>query len=110
MAKSLSENYEGCCFRGKGRMARRDEGEYPLIFDRGATKPGGLLPLAWVGSAITARCGDALASPPWPETKSLAAAPLVVFRQALTGARPLALRNAPQHPGHFLEERRLARV
>jgi predicted metal-dependent hydrolase len=24
-------------------MARRDEGEYPLIFDRGVTKPGGLL-------------------------------------------------------------------
>jgi hypothetical protein len=32
--ESLSENYEECCFRGKGRMARRDEGEYPWwIFD-----------------------------------------------------------------------------
>jgi hypothetical protein len=27
--KSLSENSEGCCFRRGGRMARRDEGEYP---------------------------------------------------------------------------------
>ena len=32
--KSLSENYKGCCFRAKGWMARRDEGEYPWwIFD-----------------------------------------------------------------------------
>src|SRR5258708_38881328 len=32
--KSLFGNYEGRCFRGKGRMARRDEGEYPWwIFD-----------------------------------------------------------------------------
>ncbi len=42
-AQSLSENWERCCFRGQGRMARRDEGEYPSwVFDRGATKPGGL--------------------------------------------------------------------
>ncbi len=33
-AKSLFGNYEGRCFRRKGRMARRDEGEYPWrIFD-----------------------------------------------------------------------------
>ena len=32
--ESLFGNYEGRCFRGKGRMARRDEGEYPSwIFD-----------------------------------------------------------------------------
>ena len=32
--KSLFGNYEGRCFRGKGRMTRRDEGEYPWwIFD-----------------------------------------------------------------------------
>src|SRR3989449_9255396 len=43
--KSLFGNYERRCFRGKGRMARRDEGEYPWwIFDRGATKPDGLFP------------------------------------------------------------------
>ena len=34
MFQSLFGNYEGRCFRGKGRMARRDEGEYPWwIFD-----------------------------------------------------------------------------
>jgi len=27
--KSLSENWEGSCFRGQGQMARRDEGGYP---------------------------------------------------------------------------------
>jgi len=32
--KSVSENSAGSCFRAKGRMARRDEGEYPpWIFD-----------------------------------------------------------------------------
>ena len=37
---SLFENYEGSCFRGKARMARRDEGGYPpAVSDRGATKP-----------------------------------------------------------------------
>ena len=40
--KSLSENSKGPCFRGKGRMARRDEGAYPTaVCDRGATKPVG---------------------------------------------------------------------
>jgi cellulose biosynthesis protein BcsQ len=29
--KSLSENSKECCFHAKGRMARRDEGEYPLV-------------------------------------------------------------------------------
>ena len=28
-AQSLSENWEGFCFRGEGQMARRDEGGYP---------------------------------------------------------------------------------
>src|SRR6266545_871700 len=42
-AKSLSENYVGSCFRGKGWMARRDEGASPQWgCDRGATKPAGL--------------------------------------------------------------------
>jgi len=43
-----------------------------------------LLPTAGVGSAVTARCGDAPASPPWPPPKSLAAGPHGVFKQALT--------------------------
>src|SRR5260221_8481206 len=43
----------------------------------------GLLSVAGVGSFLTARCGDARNSPPWPQPKSLAAAPLVVSKQAL---------------------------
>src|SRR5436189_3982697 len=42
-----------------------------------------LLALAGVGSAVTARCGGAPASPPWPPPKSLAAGPHRIFRQAL---------------------------
>src|SRR5262249_43495499 len=41
-----------------------------------------LLPLAFVGSVLTARCGDARTSPPRPQPKSLAAAPLLIFRKA----------------------------
>jgi len=43
----------------------------------------GLVPGACVGSALTARCGDAPASPPWPQPKSLAAGPHVILKQAL---------------------------
>ena len=93
-SKSLSENSEWCCFRGRGRMARRDEGEFPSwVFDReqrsqtaSASKTlraAGLLAGACVGSPVAARCGDAPASPPWPHPKSLTAAPLAIFRQAL---------------------------
>ena len=39
--------------------------------------------MAGVGSAVTARYGDAPASPPWPRPKSLAAAPLVILKQSL---------------------------
>ncbi len=43
----------------------------------------GLSALASVGSGVAARCGDAPPSPPWPNPKSLAAAPRGIFRQAL---------------------------
>src|SRR5678816_2652118 len=36
-----------------------------------------------VSSVLTARCGDARTSPPWPQQKSLAAAPFLIFIQAL---------------------------
>jgi hypothetical protein len=42
-----------------------------------------LLAAACVGSALTARCGDAPASPPWPQPKSPAAAPSIILKQAL---------------------------
>jgi hypothetical protein len=44
----------------------------------------GLLALPGVGSVGTALFGDAPSSPPWPKPKSLAAAPLAIFRQALS--------------------------
>jgi hypothetical protein len=46
-------------------------------------RAAGLLAVAGVGSLLTARCGDARNSPPWPRPKSPAAGPLVVFKQAL---------------------------
>src|SRR5947207_9046531 len=42
-----------------------------------------LLSFAGVGSVGTAHYWDAPPSPPWPKPKPLAAAPLVIFRQAL---------------------------
>ena len=82
------------CFRGKGWMARRDEGGYPQrslteeqrsqpAFSAKTLRAAGLLPVAFVGSVLTARCGDARTSPPWPQSKSLAAAPFPIFSQAL---------------------------
>src|SRR5436190_14617881 len=47
-------------------------------------RAAGLLSVAGVGSVLTARCGDARTSPPWPQPKSLAAAPFLIFSQALT--------------------------
>jgi hypothetical protein len=42
------------------------------------------LSAAGVGSAVTAHCGDAPASPPWPQPKSLAAGPHAILKQALS--------------------------
>jgi len=44
-----------------------------------------LLAVGGVGSVVTARSGDAPPSPPCPQPKSLAAAPLAILRQALSG-------------------------
>src|SRR6266702_6804826 len=59
-------------------------------------RAAGLLSVAGVGSFLTARCGDARNSPPWPQPKSLAAAPLVVSKQALRF--PLLDRGPPFSP------------
>jgi len=42
--------------------------------------------LGFVGARVTPRCGDAPHSPPRPKPNSRAAAPLPIFRQALTSA------------------------
>src|SRR6185436_3435788 len=47
-------------------------------------RAAGLLPVAGVGSVLTARCGDARTSPPWPRPKSLAAGPRGIFGHALS--------------------------
>jgi hypothetical protein len=79
--QSLSENSEGSCFQGNGPMAirlripasagcRRGEGAYPQrsVTDEQRSqravsaktlRAAGLLPVAGVGSAVTAHCGDA---------------------------------------------------
>src|SRR6266446_6439229 len=68
-------------------------------------RAAGLLPVAGVGSFLTARCGDARNSPPWPRPKSLAAGLLLILKQALSagflitafpapGAEAALLRNA----------------
>src|SRR5271154_5405483 len=46
-------------------------------------RAAGLLAVGRVGSVVTAHFGDAPPSPPRPHKKSLAAAPLAIFRQAL---------------------------
>lgn len=53
-------------------------------------RAAGLLPLGFVVAGVTARCGDAPPTPPRPNSKSLAAAALPIFRQALreVGAAP----------------------
>ena len=81
-------------------MARRDERAYPpAVCKRGATRPDGLLRenppggesfacgRRWLGPYST-RCGDARASPPWPQPKSLAAGPHAILKQALSAAPP----------------------
>src|SRR5881397_1805127 len=75
-------------------MARRDEGGYPQrspteeqrsppAFSPKTLRAAGLLSVARVGSDLTARCGDARSSPPWPRSKSLAAGPHAILKQAL---------------------------
>jgi hypothetical protein len=50
-------------------------------------RAAGLFVFSCVCSALTARCGDAPASPPGPKPKPLAAAPHAIFRQALSRSR-----------------------
>src|SRR6266542_5838720 len=89
------------CFRGEGRMARRAEGGYPqrsptekqrsqAAFSAKTLWAAGLLSVACVGSTVKARCGDAPVSPPWPQSKSLAAGPHAISKQALRRLRNLA--------------------
>src|SRR6266700_6857356 len=61
-----------------------EEQRSQTAFSPKTLRAAGLLSVAGVGSFLTARCGDARNSPPWTQPKSLAAAPRVVSKQALT--------------------------
>jgi hypothetical protein len=76
-----------------------EEQRSQTAFSAKTLRAAGLLSVAGVGSVVTARCGDAAPSPPWPQTKSLAAAPLVVFKQALREASGARLRLFAFAPG-----------
>src|SRR3989442_15739744 len=61
-----------------------EEQRSQTAFSAKTLRAAGLLSVAGVGSFLTARCGDARNSPPWPQPRSLAAAPLAVSKQALS--------------------------
>jgi len=61
-----------------------EEQRCQTAFSAKILRAAGLLSVACVGSVVTARFGDAPPSPPWPQPKSLAEAPLVVLKQALS--------------------------
>src|SRR5216683_145909 len=73
-----------------------EEQRSQTAFSAKTLRAAGLLSVAGVGSVVTARCGDASTSPPWPQPKSLAAAPLVVSKQA---PREMAKIPRPCRPG-----------
>src|SRR5271168_727930 len=54
----------------------------PAVFPK-TLRAAGLLAAGRVGSVVIARCGDTPPSPPCPQPKSRAAAPLGILRKAL---------------------------
>src|SRR5439155_21920330 len=77
-----------------------EEQRSQTVFSVKTLRASSLLPVACVGSAVTARCGDAPASPPWPQSKSLAAAPLRVFKRAVSRCgSPNRQRSQPRGSG-----------
>ena len=67
-----------------------EEQRSPTALGAKTLRAAGLLPVGGVGATLTARCGDAplaspaRTSPPCPQPKSRAAAPIAIFRQALS--------------------------
>ena len=70
---------------GSGWCSQSEEQRRQTGLSEKTLRAAGLLPVDFVGSALTARCGDARASPPRPQPKSLAAGPFSIFKQALNG-------------------------
>ena len=68
-----------------------EEQRSQMAFSPKTLRAAGLLSVAGVDSFLTARCGRcARPKPPWPQPKSLAAAPLVVSKQALNHSEVMA--------------------
>ncbi len=79
---------EKALWRGATREHTRqrsvtEEQRSQRAFSAKTLRATGLLREAFVGSTVTARCGDAPVSPPRPRTKSLVAGLPLFFRQSL---------------------------
>jgi len=94
----------GAVFAGRAGWRGATQGAYPqrsvteeqrsnAALPAKTLRAAALLAGAGVGSALTARCGDARTSPPCPQPKPLAAAPLAILRQALSD-EPLPYRTS----------------
>ena len=70
----------------------------------------GLLSVGGVGLVVTARCGDAPTAPPCPQPKSLAAARLAIFKQALSRTNAVEELREKRGGAKGAEKRRVKRV
>ena len=61
----------------------------------------GLFREAFVGSTVTARCGDAPVSPPRPRTKSPVAGPISLFGRAAAAREGGCARGCKSHPSNW---------
>src|SRR5205823_12322367 len=80
---------EKAAWRGATREHTRqrsvtEEQRSQAAFSTKTLRAAALLTPAGVGSPVTARCGDAPDSPPWPPSKSLAAGPHAILKHALS--------------------------
>ncbi len=78
-----------------------EEQRSQAVFPAKTLRATGLLREAFVGSTVTARCGDAPVSPSRPRTKSLVAGPFLIFRRALSVSPKSRAgdRVGPRHDG-----------
>ena len=79
---------ENAAWRGATREHTRqgsvtEEQRSQTAFSAKTLRAAGLLSGLGIGSATTVCCGDALASPHWPQPKFLAAVPRAIHKQAL---------------------------
>jgi hypothetical protein len=63
-----------------------EEQQSQTAFCAKTLRAASFLPVACVGSFLTARCGDARNSPPWPRSKSFAAGTIRISKKTPSGA------------------------